>query len=85
MSLCKQALWATEFTEPMPEGTTYWDFALKREKKLAGDDIVGQAVFIKQLKALNEPKLIGYIETAEDQLAEMYKNKINLEREGLDV
>lgn len=32
-------LWATEFSEPMPDGMDYWGFALKREIKWVDEDI----------------------------------------------
>lgn len=86
MSFCPPALWADEFgDEPMPEGTTYWDFALKREKKWAGDDIQGQAEFIKSLESIGNPILDDYIEEQKARLAGLYAEKIKLEREGLDV
>ena len=88
MSLCSQALWDTEFTEPMPEGTTYWDFVNKSERRWGGIDIKDQYALVRHLEAaqsdLNSKELSNYILEQKDVLGGLYVDKIKLETEGLE-
>lgn len=76
-------LWESEFTDPMPDDTTYADFALAREKKWAGDDIRTQTLLVSDIQALYDAKpLEGIAELLDKEQAALhalYERRTELE------
>lgn len=91
MPLISEALWSTEFGDPMPQGMTYRDFAVIRKRKWIKEDIEWQLAHIKHLvgvanKLTGQQRRIVIERIGEERvvLGELYEDKIKFETKGIN-